>query len=52
MASSLAAVGCQEGFEGYLGAIAAQVRAERGTTQRNGGSQSCAAALFDQLAAA
>jgi hypothetical protein len=26
MASSLAAVGCQEGFEGYLGAIAAQVR--------------------------
>jgi hypothetical protein len=25
MASSLAAVGCQEGFEGYLGAIAAQV---------------------------
>jgi hypothetical protein len=26
MAGSLAAVGCQEGFEGYLGAIAAQVR--------------------------
>ena len=26
MAGSLAAVGCQEGFEGYLGATAAQVR--------------------------
>lgn len=41
MASSLAAVGCQEGFEGYLGAIAAQVRRQCLITQRGWGEHMC-----------
>lgn len=43
MASSLAAVGCQEGFEGYLGAIAAQVR---GTAQHGAAPCSIAQHCF------